>query len=205
MTNPREASTPVPSAAAGLILAAGRSRRMGSAKLTLPWRDGTVVEAVVAALRGGGVGRILVVVGADQEAIEQALAGSGVEFVENPRYADGEMLGSIQVGLRAMGDGPRAALLTPGDLPAIQPATVRALIEAWLVSEDALCVPVNHGRRGHPVLLPRRTWPQVMALDPGESLRTYLRLHAADLRQVDVPDPGIHADIDSPEDYHPRR
>jgi len=205
MTSPREAGTVASPAAAGLVLAAGRSRRMGSAKLVLPWRDGTVVEAVVAALRGGGVGRILVVVGADREAIEQALAGSGVEFVENPRYADGEMLGSIQVGLRAMGDEPRAALLTPGDLPAIQPATVRALIEAWRASEDALCVPVHHGRRGHPVLLPRRTWPQVMALGPAESLRAYLRLHTAELEPVDVPDPGIHADIDSPEDYERKR
>jgi len=100
---------------AGLVLAAGRSRRMGSAKLTLPWRDGrTVVEAVVAALRDGGVGRIGVVVGGDRRAVEQALAGSNVEFVENPRFADDEMLGSIQVGLRAMGDDPTAALLFPG-------------------------------------------------------------------------------------------
>ena len=205
MTGPREAGTVASSAAAGLVLAAGRSRRMGSAKLVLPWRDGTVVEAVVAALRSGGVGRILVVVGGDREAIEEALAGSGVDFVENPRYADGEMLGSIQLGLRAMGDEATAVLLTPGDLPAIQPATVRALIEAWRASEDALCVPVYGNRRGHPVLLPRRTWPQVMALGPAESLRSYLRLHKAELRTVEVSDPGIHADIDSPEDYHPRR
>lgn len=205
MTGPQEAGTVASSPAAGLVLAAGRSRRMGSAKLTLPWRDGTVVESVVAALRGGGVGRILVVVGGDREAIEVALAGSGVDFVENPRYADGEMLGSIQVGLRAMGDEATAVLLTPGDLPAIQPATVRALIEAWRASEDALCVPVYGNRRGHPVLLPRRTWPQVIALGPAESLRSYLRLHKAELRTVEVSDPGIHADIDSPEDYHPRR
>lgn len=190
----------------GLVLAAGRSRRMGSAKLTLPWRDGrTVVEAVVAALRDGGVGRIRVVVGGDRQAVEQALAGSNVEFVENPRFADDEMLGSIQVGLRAMGDEPTAALLTPGDLPAIQPATVRALIDAWGASGDAICVPVCEGRRGHPVLLPRRAWPEVLALASGESLRSYLRLHAAELRPVEVPDPGIHADIDSPADYHGRR
>ena len=191
---------------AGLVLAAGRSRRMGSAKLTLPWRDGrTVVEAVVAALRDGGVGRIGVVVGGDRQAVEQALAGSNVEFVENPRFADDEMLGSIQVGLRAMGDDPTAALLTPGDLPAIRPATVRALIDAWGESGDAICVPVCEGRRGHPVLLPRRAWPEVLALASGESLRSYLRLHAAELRPVEVPDPGIHADIDSPADYHGRR
>jgi len=191
---------------AGLVLAAGRSRRMGSAKLTLPWRDGrTVVEAVVAALRDGGVGRIGVVVGGDRRAVEQALAGSNVEFVENPRFADDEMLGSIQVGLRAMGYDPTAALLTPGDLPAIRPATVRALIDAWGESGDAICVPVCEGRRGHPVLLPRRAWPEVLALASGESLRSYLRLHAAELRPVEVPDPGIHADIDSPADYHGRR
>ena len=191
---------------AGLVLAAGRSRRMGSAKLTLPWRDGrTVVEAVVAALRDGGVERIRVVVGGDRRAVEQALAGSNVEFVENPRFADDEMLGSIQVGLSAMGDDPTAALLTPGDLPAIRPATVRALIDAWGESGDAICVPVCEGRRGHPVLLPRRAWPEVLALASGESLRSYLRLHAAELRPVEVPDPGIHADIDSPADYHGRR
>jgi molybdenum cofactor cytidylyltransferase len=191
---------------AGIVLAAGRSRRMGTPKLTLPWKNGrTVVESVVATLRDGGVGRIVVVVGAEREAIERALTGRGVEFVENPLFADDEMLGSIQVGLRALGDGAAAALLTPGDLPAIQPSTVQALIEAWRASEDALCVPLYHGRRGHPVLLPRRTWPQVMALEPAESLRSYLRLHAADLRPVDVNDPGIHADIDSPEDYHPAR
>jgi molybdenum cofactor cytidylyltransferase len=191
---------------AGLVLAAGRSRRMGSAKLTLPWRDGrTVVEAVVAALREGGVTRILVVVGGDRRGVEHALAGTKVEFVENPRFADDEMLGSIQVGLRAMGGAPMAALLTPGDLPAIQSATVRALIDAWDGSGDAICVPVYEGRRGHPVLLPRRAWPEVLALGPGESLRNYLRLRAAELRQVDVPDPGIHSDIDSPEDYRRTR
>jgi CTP:molybdopterin cytidylyltransferase MocA len=179
---------------------------MGSAKLTLPWQGSrTVVESVVAALRGGGVGRIMVVVGGDREAIELALAGSGVEFAANPRYADDEMLGSIQVGLQAMDDEPAAALVTPGDLPAIRAATVRALIEAWAASEDAVCVPVYGGRRGHPVLLPRSAWPEVLALGPAESLRTYLRLRLADLRQVEVPDPGIHADIDTPVDYRQAR
>jgi CTP:molybdopterin cytidylyltransferase MocA len=123
--------TPAPHLPVGLILAAGQSRRMGSAKLTLPWRDGrTVIEAVVRALRAGGVGRIVVVVGGDRASVESALAGSQVEFVENPGFADGEMLGSIQIGLRGLGAEPLAALLAPGDLPALLQST-RALIEAW--------------------------------------------------------------------------
>jgi len=192
--------------AAGLVLAAGQSRRMGSAKLTLPWRDGrTVVEAVVAALRQGGVERILVVVGGDRQSVEEALAGSRVEIIENLRHAEGEMLGSIQTGLRAMGDGPEGALVTPGDLPAIQPTTVRAVVEAWQDSPEAVCVPVYGGRRGHPVLLPRRNWAEVLALGAGESLRSYLRLHLDEVRSVEVPDAGIHADIDSPQDYRRNR
>ncbi len=191
---------------AGLILAAGRSQRMGSSKLTLPWKDGqTVVEAVVAALRAGGLERVLVVVGGDRQAVERALAVYEVEVVENPDYAQGEMLASIQVGLRAMGEAPQAAMLTPGDLPAIQPATVRAVAAAWTSSKDPLCVPVHDGRRGHPVLVPRRYWPDLLSLGPGDSLRTFLRLHADEIRRVEVPDAGIHADVDTPEDYRATR
>lgn len=191
---------------AGLILAAGRSQRMGSSKLTLPWKDGqTVVEAVVAALRAGGLERLLVVVGGDRQAVERALAVYEVEVVENPDYAQGEMLASIQVGLRAMGEAPQAAMLTPGDLPAIQPATVRAVAAAWTSSKDPLCVPVHDGRRGHPVLVPRRYWPDLLSLGPGDSLRTFLRLHADEIRRVEVPDAGIHADVDTPEDYRATR
>jgi molybdenum cofactor cytidylyltransferase len=198
--------TPAPHLPVGLILAAGQSRRMGSAKLTLPWRDGlTVIEAVVRALRGGGVGRIVVVVGGDRASVESALAGSQVEFVENPGFADGEMLGSIQIGLRALGAEAPAALLAPGDLPALQPSTVRALIEAWREAEDIVCVPVHDGRRGHPVLLPRPAWAEVLELGEGESLRTFLRRHVEDLRTVDVADAGIHTDVDSPEDYRRMR
>lgn len=187
---------------AGLVLAAGQSRRMGSTKLTLPWRDGrTVVGSVVAALMSGGVGRVWVVVGGDRQQLEASLSGQAVEFVENPAFAEGEMLASIQVGLRAMGDEPPAALITPGDLPAIRPETVRALVEAWEASSGSICAPVFDGRRGHPVLLSRKTWAEVLALGPGESLRSYLRRHADEIVGVEVSDAGIHADVDTPQDY----
>jgi molybdenum cofactor cytidylyltransferase len=191
---------------AGLVLAAGESRRMGSPKLTLPWRDDrTVVGAVVAALVDGGVDRVLVVVGGDSESLGQALAGHSVEFVENPAFAEGEMLSSIQAGLRALGEDVQAALLIPGDMPAIEPATVEAVIVAWKTGDGGLCVPVFAGRRGHPVLLPRRYWADVLALGPGDSLRAFLRRHTDEIVRVEVQDPGIHADIDTPQDYREAR
>jgi CTP:molybdopterin cytidylyltransferase MocA len=175
---------------------------MGASKLTLPWKSGgTIIEAVVALLRQGGVDRILVVVGGERQAIEAVLAKSGVELVENPDFAEGEMLSSIQVGLRALDDASPAALVTPGDLPGIQPSTVRFVVEAWTASGQAVCAPVHGGRRGHPVLLPRRVWPDVLGLRPGQSLRAYLREHRDEILHVEVEDAGIHADVDTPEDY----
>ena len=199
-------AAPSESELAGVVLAAGHSRRMGLSKLTLPWTEGrTIIEAVVAALRGGGLRRILVVVGGDRQEVEAAVARSQVELVENPSFAEGEMLSSIQAGLRALGDLPAAALITPGDLPAMRPATVQAVVKAWETARDAICAPAYGGRRGHPVLLPRRVWPEVLALPSGQSLRDYLRLRIDDIQVVEVDDPGIHADVDTPQDYRATR
>ena len=185
----------------GIVLAAGQSRRMGSPKLLLPWHDRTVVEAVVGTLREGGVDRIIVVVGEDREAVERALGDGQVEFVVNPAFGRGEMLSSIQAGLAAIGGETLAALLTPGDLPSIQPATVRAVLGAGVGAPDRLCVPVYGGRRGHPVLIPRAHWRDLLALGEGESLRSYLRAREGEIIRVEVQDPGIRADIDTPADY----
>ncbi len=185
----------------GIVLAAGQSRRMGSPKLLLPWRGRTVVEAVVTSLRQGGVDRIVVVLGGDREAVERALADVQVEFVLNPAFAQGAMLSSIQAGLGAIGDEVQAALLMPGDLPSIQPATVRDLLAAGERATDRICVPVYGERRGHPVLIPRIYWKDLLALGEGESLRSFLRAHERQVLGVAVPDPGIRADIDTPADY----
>ncbi len=186
---------------AGIVLAAGLSQRMGSPKLLLPWHGRTVVESVVAVLREGGVDRILVVVGGDREAVERALGNEAVEFILNPRFTEGEMLLSIQAGLAAMGDEAQAALLTPGDLPSIRSATIRALLGAAEGAPDRICVPVHGGRRGHPVLIPRGYWSDLQALGEGQSLRGFLRAREGELLRVEVQDPGIHADIDTPADY----
>ena len=205
-TGDRPSSAQAATEVVGLILAAGQSRRMGSPKLTLPWRGGvTVIETVVSALRDGGVPRVVVVVGEARAAIEQALARQAVEIVENRLAAEREMIGSIQTGLQALGSEVRAAVLTPGDLPELQPGTVRMVIAAWLTSPSRPCLPVFAGRRGHPVVLPRSHWAGVLGLGKGESLRSYLRLHRAEIQEVVVSDAGIRADIDTPEEYRAGR
>lgn len=186
---------------AGLVLAAGASRRMGASKLLLPWGERTILGSVVEALRLGGLGPILVVVGVEGEAIAAALRDTGATIVVNSDPSNGDMLRSIQIGLRAMPEGIEAAAIMPGDLPGVRPATVAAILEARRQGAAGIVAPLRAGRRGHPVLLPRGIWAEVLALGPEASLRSYLRDHLSEITTVEVDDPGIHHDIDTPADY----
>lgn len=189
---------------AGLVLAAGQSRRMGTSKLVLPWKNGqTVIETTVSALRRGGIERVVVVVGSDRDRVEQALAGLGIEFVDNPDYEEGGMLSSIQAGVLAMADEVESVMLLPGDLPGVRASTVEAVRRAWEGQPDRVCAPVHGSRRGHPLAIPRSRWDELLALRRGESLRTFLH-RQEDVVRVEVDDPGIHADLDTPQDYEQR-
>lgn len=147
------------------------------------------------------MGPVVVVVGAEREGVEVALQGSGAVIAPNPDSASGDMLGSIKVGLRGLPPEVEAAGIMPGDLPRVRSSTVAALVTAWNQGARGIIAPVHGGRRGHPVLMPREAWPEVTALGPEDSLRTYLRRQASQILAVEVDDPGIHADIDTPADY----
>lgn len=186
---------------AGLVLAAGASRRMGSPKLLLPWEGTTILGSVVEALTLAALDPILVVVGEERAAIAEALRGSTATLVDNPNPATGEMLQSIQIGLMAMPDAVEAAAIMPGDLPKVKPETVGALIAERKRGSKGIVAPVHAGRRGHPILLPREVWSEVLALGPEASLRSFLRGRAATITAVEVQDPGVHRDVDTPEEY----
>jgi molybdenum cofactor cytidylyltransferase len=157
-----------------------------------------VVEALIA----GGLEDILVVTGGGREAVETALQSYPVRTVFNPDYANGEMLSSYQAGLAAMPETSRAALISLGDQPQIQPETVRAVLEKWAENQAKIVMPSVHMRRGHPWALPRRLWPEVMELNPPVNLRDYLRSVEQEILYVPVETESILADIDTPADYH---
>ena len=116
---------------AGVVLAAGLSRRMGQPKMVLPWGDHTVVAQVVSVLMTAGVGPIFVVTGGARLEVEAALAGLPVQFAFNPDFADGEMVHSLQAGLRALPASCEAVLMALGDQPQIQTGVVVALMGAY--------------------------------------------------------------------------
>ena len=187
---------------AAVVLAAGESRRMGTPKQLLPLGPRRVIEWVLAALVKAGLDEIIVVTGYRRGEVEAALTPHPVRCIYNPDYAAGEMLSSIQAGLRALGPQAEAALVVLGDQPQLQATVVQAILQAYRAGGgERIYIPTYEGRRGHPICLPRPFWEGVLALPWTASLRDLLRQHGADIVEVPVPTPSILRDLDTPADY----
>ena len=184
---------------AAIVLAAGQSRRMGHTKLLLPFGPLTVIETIVTKVQAGEVDDIVVVTGHERERIEAQLATYPVRCIFNPDYARAEMLTSIQVGLRALAENVAAALIVLGDQPRIQRDIIRRVIGTY--QPGALIIPSFERRRGHPILLDRSIWPDVLAAPIEATLRDVINAHAECIRYVEVESDSVLRDIDTPDDY----
>jgi len=186
--------------AAAVVLAAGQSRRMGRPKMILPWGQTTVIGQVVSVLFEAGVSQVVVVTGGAGAQVAEALQGQPVRLAENPAYADGEMLSSVQVGLAALPADCPAALIVLGDQPQIEAGVVKALLARYCAGASALIVPSYQMRRGHPWLIERCLWAEL--LEPGAStMRDFLNAHAAEIDYLSVQTASVLQDLDTPHDY----
>jgi molybdenum cofactor cytidylyltransferase len=192
----------------GIILAAGRSTRMGTAKplLTVGADGPTFVSALASSLLAGGVADVLVVGRADDEALARELrrcedAGTAVRFVPNPD-ADRGQLSSVLAGLNAADKpGVTALLITPVDAPLVRAETVAALLGACASGRAPIVRATYQRRHGHPVIFRRSVFDELRAADPGIGAKAVVHAHRADILDLDVDDPGVLHDIDAPEDY----
>lgn len=184
-----------------VVLAAGYSRRMGFPKLTLPWGDRTVIGQVVSSLAAAGVEDIVVVTGSFRSEVEAALAGLPARPVFNPRHAEDQMLLSLQTGLHSLGGQVEASFVALGDQPQVEAPILRELLEAYLASKPALVVPSFEMRRGHPWILDRSLWPEVLSLDPPFTLRDLLNRFSDRIQYLVVDSDSILQDLDTPHDY----
>ena len=183
-----------------VVLAAGESRRMGRQKLLLPFGETTVVGAVVRAAQASRAGRTLVVLGADREAVRRGLEPAGVDCAVNENYPLG-MLTSIQAGFKALPADAKAAVVLLGDQPFLASRVIDLVIEAYQAGSKGIVVPAFQGRRGHPVLIDLKYRDEVLAIDPADGLRRLMLAHPDDIVEIDVADPNILRDLDTPEDY----
>lgn len=182
----------------GLLLAAGAGRRMGTPKaLLLDERGRSFVTRAVAALRDGGCDEVLVVVGAEAGEVT-ALLDESVPVVVAEDWAEG-MGASLRAGLAAAQDtSATSALVTLVDLPDVDAAVVRRVLEQAAPGRRALARATYGGVPGHPVLIGRDHWAGVLASAEGDrGARDYLREHPPDL--VECGDLATGRDVDTPE------
>ena len=185
---------------AAVILAAGRSARMGAFKPLLPFGPASVIEQVLSTVGEPGIETVRVVVGWNSHLLIPILEGRHVPWVRNERFAEG-MFSSIQAGVRSLPIGIAAFFVFPSDMPLVRSVTLTLLIAEWDRRSGGILHPCFEGRRGHPPLIAASYIPEILSECPPGGLRTLLARHARDAREVECADPGILADLDTPEQY----
>jgi len=190
---------PHPSLAA-ILLAAGRSRRMGAFKPLLPFGNCSVVEACIGNLLEGGVEEIVVVTGHRAQEIRERLAHLPVRFAVNAE-AESEMSVSIARGVEQIPAHAEAVFVALVDQPAIPPEVIRLLIAERRRIGGRLVRPEHNGRGGHPVLIDLSFREELLNLDPQRGLRALFELHRETALRVPVASPYVVRDMDTWDDY----
>ena len=188
-----------------IVLAAGKSSRMGRSKATLPIDGGdTFLTRIIRTFAAASVEDIVVVVGHDADAIVASLSNVAVpvRIVENPDYEQGQ-LSSLVAGLRVVDrPGVVAALVTLVDVPLVSEATVRAVVDRYRTTHARVVRPVRGADHGHPVLMDRSLFDAIRHADPSQGAKPVIRANVSAAGDVEVEDPGAFADFDTPEDYN---
>ncbi len=182
-----------------IVLAAGRSRRMGTQKLLLPYGGKTVIAHIVNELNESGVASVLVVVGPHGKLIAEQAARCGAAFVINTDE-HAEMLSSVRCGLVAL-DPCEAVLFVLGDQPSIASQLVDKMIDAYAEVGRGIIVPVYNGRRGHPLLVSTHYIDEILHCYDDRGLRGLLEAHPEEVYEIPVPSDGVLSDMDVPADY----
>lgn len=185
---------------AAIVLAAGESRRMGRQKLVLPYGGKTVIEHIVSQVLASEVAQTIVVTGHDVQAVEAALLGKPVTFVENRRYKDG-MLTSIRAGLQAVTPAAEGFMVVLGDQPSIDAPTINQLIAGFRAVEKGIVVPLYEDDTGHPIIISMSYRDDVMTKFDDTGLRGLIYGHPEYVHRLPVEAPGVLRDMDTPEDY----
>ncbi|MCK4303015.1 MAG: nucleotidyltransferase family protein [Candidatus Eisenbacteria sp.] len=191
-----------------VILAAGAGRRFGGPKALARVGEESWLSAAAGKIQEAGFGWISIVLGVDAEKVRadssvgavshgNSAGGATISWVLNARWSAGRT-GSIACGLSDLPSWSRGAIIHQVDFPFVKALTFRALAEAFEAdagAEGAIFLPLESGRRGHPILVGRDVWPEILEMGPDDPLRNVIHKVRARIREVAVSDSGIHGNI----------
>jgi molybdenum cofactor cytidylyltransferase len=203
VTRPQPRAEPAPERGhrvAALVLAAGRSTRMGGPNKLLEEINGKpLVRIVTEQVLASRARPVTVVTGHQRERVERALAGLPVKFVHNPDYANG-LSTSLKAGIAAVPADADGVIVCLGDMPQVRPALIDRLVAAFDPERSALVViPTMDGKRGNPVVWSRRFFPDLMAVEGDVGARHLIGGYAEAVVEVPVEDAAALTDVDTPE------
>lgn len=183
-----------------ILLAAGRGRRLGRDKPTLPWGGVTLVQHVLAQFPAALTQRRIVVCNPDNAAAVENLVGAVARVVVNTD-PQGDMLSSVRVGCAAADSAGGPVCVHPVDVFALTPALVEMLYELWHAAPEHIHVPCVAGKRAHPALIPAALIAEIAAIPPGHGLNWLLRREPQRVCEHGWPDALLLGEIDTQQDY----
>jgi len=186
---------------AALVVVAGLSSRMDQFKPLLPLGEKKIIERVIETLLSSGIENIVLVTGYRAKDIEQLLSSQPITFIRNEKYADTQMFDSVKLGLKELSGKCHRFFFLPGDIPLFRQHTLSVLSDAMRDQDACLSVPVYSGKRGHPVLIAEEAIGQILTYEGESGLKGALAELYGTKLELDVPDPAILMDADTPEDY----
>jgi len=183
----------------GILLAAGESRRMGYPKPLLRIGRQTFIEHIAGTMLAV-VPRLVIVLGAHSDRVRAAIPHDArITIVENPNYARGQ-LSSLKVGLSAIQPHAAGALVHLGDHPMVRAETFQAMVDYYDETDKPIVIPRHNGHRGHPVIFDRAMFSELESAPEEEGARHVVNADPSRVAYVDLPDPGINLDLDTPSD-----
>lgn len=184
-----------------IVLAAGRSERMGDCKQLLKIGDQTMVSKVISTLSYSTVDEIVAVIGCKADDVKREISEQGVKIVYNPDYDLG-MSTSLKVGVDNVDDSTEAVLIVLADQPLLEVDTINKLVEVYRESKAPLVAPFYRGKRGNPVLIDLDLKSEIMNISGDKGARDILNHNRDKLRAVSVNTPSVLMDIDTKEDLN---
>jgi molybdenum cofactor cytidylyltransferase len=184
-----------------VILAAGKSSRMGKAKQLLRLGESTVLVQTLKMVRRSAVGQIVLVLGSSAAEIFPHLSAfEDIKVVINRAYGEG-MASSLQAGVSALNPQTEAALIVLGDQPFIRAQTLNRIVQEYSQTKSQVIIPTYKGARGNPVLLDRAMFSAVMALEGDVGCRAIFKNYPEAILKLEVEDAGILLDINNQDEY----